>query len=42
MGIDKRALASYLIALYCSAAVLVDDAIGLLEDVDVGQYHESK
>jgi Phage capsid-like protein len=42
MGIDQRALASYLISLYCSAAVLTDDAIALLEDVDVGQYHEYK
>jgi len=42
MGIDERALASYLIALYCSAAVLTDDAIALLEDVDVSQYHEYK
>jgi hypothetical protein len=42
MGLDKRALASYLVALYCSAAVLTDDAIALLEDVDVGQYHEYK
>src|SRR5271166_3650839 len=42
MGIDERALASYLISLYCSAAVLTDDAIALLEDVDVGQYHEYK
>jgi hypothetical protein len=42
MGIDKKALASYLVALYCSAAVLTDDAIALLEDVDVGQYHEYK
>ena len=42
MGIDQRALASYLVALYCSAAVLVPDAIALLEDVDVGQYHEYK
>ena len=42
MGIDQRSLASYLISLYCSAAVLTDDAIALLEDVDVGQYHESK
>ena len=40
MGIDERSLASYLISLYCSAAVLTDDAIALLEDVDVGQYHE--
>ena len=42
MGIDERALASYLVSLYCSAAVLTDDAIALLEDVDVGQYHEYK
>jgi hypothetical protein len=42
MGIDQRSLASYLISLYCSAAVLTDDAIALLEDVDVSQYHEYK
>jgi hypothetical protein len=42
MGIDQRALASYLVSLYCSAAVLTDDAIGLLDDVDTGQYHEYK
>ena len=41
-GIDERALSSYLVSLYCSAAVLTDDAIALLEDVDVGQYHEYK
>jgi hypothetical protein len=40
MGIDERALASYLVSLYCSAAVLTDDAIALLEGVDVGQYYE--
>ena len=42
MGIDNRAIASYLISLYCSAAVLVDDAIAALEDVEVGSYHEYK
>jgi len=42
MGIDQRALASYLISLYCPAVVLTDDAIALLEDVDVSQYHEYK
>ena len=42
MGIDQRSLASYLVSLYCSAAVLTEDAIALLEDVDVGQYHEYK
>ena len=42
MGIDNRALASYLISLYCSTAVLTDDAIAVLEDVDVATYHEYK
>jgi hypothetical protein len=42
MGINNRALASYLISLYCSAAVLVDDAIAALDDVEVGHYHEYK
>lgn len=42
MGIDQRSLASYLISLYCSAAVLTNDAIALLDDVQVGQYHEYK
>src|ERR1700722_16782917 len=40
MGIDNRAIASYLISLYCSAAILVDDAIASLEDVEVGSYHD--
>jgi hypothetical protein len=42
MGINNRALASYLISLYCSAAVLVDDAIAALDDVEVGHYHDYK
>jgi hypothetical protein len=42
MGINSQALASYLISLYCSAAVLTDDAIAALEDVEVGHYHEYK
>ena len=42
MGIDRNSLASYLISLYCSAAVLTEDAIGLLENVDVNHYHEYK
>ncbi len=40
MGINEKAIASYLVSLYCSLAVLVDDAVGLLEDVDVTRYHE--
>jgi len=42
MGINHKAIASYLISLYCSIAVLTDDAIGVLEGVNVDQYHESK
>ncbi len=42
MGINQRGAASYLISLYCSAAVLTDDALGVLENVDVGKYHEYK
>lgn len=42
MGINNKSLASYLIALYCSAAVLTDDAIAVLENVDVGIYHDYK
>ena len=41
-GISDRGIASYLISLYCSAAVLTDDAIAVLDDVEVGQYHEYK
>ena len=42
MGINRNAIASYLISLYCSAAVLTDDALGVLENVEVGHYHEYK
>ncbi len=42
MGIDRNSMASYLVSLYCSAAVLVEDALGVLENVEVGQYHEYK
>jgi hypothetical protein len=42
MGIDRNSLASYLVSLYCSAAVLTEDALGVLENVEVGHYHEYK
>ncbi len=42
MGINQRGAAQYLVSLYCSVAVLTDDAIGVLEDVDVGKYHAYK
>ena len=42
MGISDRSIASYLISLYCSASVLTDDAIAVLDDVEVGQYYDYK
>jgi hypothetical protein len=42
MGINHRAVASYLISLYCSLAVLTEDALGVLENVSLDQYHEYK
>ena len=35
MGIDERSIISYLVTAYYSVAVLVPDALGLLEDVQV-------
>jgi CRP-like cAMP-binding protein len=37
MGISEQAIASYLITAYYSAAVLVPDALGILEDVQIGR-----
>jgi hypothetical protein len=42
MGISRKSIGSYLISLYCSAAVLTEDAIAVLEQVEVGNYHEYK
>ncbi len=42
MGINQRGAASYLVSLYCSTAILTDDALGVLENVEVGKYHEYK
>jgi hypothetical protein len=40
MGLDKLGVSSYLLTLYFSLAVLTDDAIGILENVEVGYYNE--
>jgi len=40
MGINNRAIASYLVTLYFSVAVLVEDALGVLENVEIAHYHE--
>ena len=39
-GVDDKGIASYLLSMYCSAAILADDAIAVLEDVEVGEYYE--
>jgi hypothetical protein len=39
MGINRKAIASYLVSLYCSLAVLTDDALAVLENVEVAKYH---
>ncbi|WP_416371132.1 hypothetical protein [Streptomyces sp. MB09-01] len=35
MGIDERAIISYLVTAYCSTAVLVPHAVGVRENVEV-------
>lgn len=42
MGINQKAIASYLVSLYCSLAVLTPDALAVLEDVGTETYHERK
>jgi hypothetical protein len=39
MGISRNAIASYLISLYCSLAIHSDDAVAVLDDVEVGKFH---
>ncbi|MEQ8957158.1 MAG: hypothetical protein RLP02_04415, partial [Coleofasciculus sp. C2-GNP5-27] len=39
MGINDRAISTYLITLYYSVACLVPDALGVLENVDTTVYH---
>jgi hypothetical protein len=39
-GIDDQGIASYLLSVYCSAAILADDALAVLEDVEVGDYYD--
>lgn len=40
MGLDSLGVASYLLTSYFSCAVLTDDALGVLENVEVGYYHD--
>ncbi|MFE6620391.1 family 2B encapsulin nanocompartment shell protein [Streptomyces sp. NPDC057740] len=41
MGIDEKAIISYLVSTYYSAAVLVPDALGILENVQVARSNGS-
>ena len=40
MGIDERAITSYLLTQYYSLAALVEDAVSVLENVEVGYLHD--
>lgn len=40
MGINRNAIASYLVSLYCSLAVLTEDALAVLDDVELDKYHD--
>jgi hypothetical protein len=39
MGINEKAVLSYLVSAYYSAAVMVPDALGILEHVEIGHAH---
>jgi len=40
MGVDRQAITSYLVTSYFSAAALVDDAIAVLQNVEVSNYYD--
>jgi Phage capsid-like protein len=40
MGINDKAIISYLVSAYYSVAVLVPDALGILDNVEIGRYEE--
>ncbi|MEV6131403.1 family 2B encapsulin nanocompartment shell protein [Streptomyces violaceusniger] len=40
MGIDEKAIISYLVATYYSAAILVPDALGVLENVQIARSRD--
>ncbi len=39
-GIDNKGIAHYIMSLYFSLAVLTNDAVGMLENVEVGSYYD--
>ncbi|MFI9307844.1 family 2B encapsulin nanocompartment shell protein [Streptomyces triculaminicus] len=40
MGTDKKAITSYLLTAYFNAAVLVEDAAAVLQNVEVSKFHD--
>jgi CRP-like cAMP-binding protein len=40
MGINDKAIMSYLVSAYYSAAILVPDALGILDNVEIGRWGE--
>lgn len=40
MGVDRRGITSYLMTAYFSVAVLVEDALAVLENVEVGKHDD--
>jgi len=40
MGINEKAIISYLVSVYFSAAVLIPDALGILENVQIGRAED--
>lgn len=40
MGISRNAIASYLVSLYSSLVVLTPDALAVLDDVEIGKFHD--
>lgn len=38
MGVDEKAIMSYLVSTYYSAAILVPDAVGVLENVQIARW----
>lgn len=40
MGVDRKGIASYLMTAYFNAAVLVEDALAVLQNVEVSTYHD--
>ncbi|QHC24823.1 family 2B encapsulin nanocompartment shell protein [Streptomyces sp. GS7] len=40
MGVDQKGITSYLMTAYFNAAVLVEDALAVLQNVEVNNYHD--